>query len=69
MNIDRAVKQLRAACEKAGGQSAWARAHGVTQQAVSLVLTGRRAPGPRILDALGLARVSRITKKAPADAE
>jgi hypothetical protein len=68
MDDDRIRKLLRSACEKAGGQSAWAKAHGIARQYPSLVLTGRRPPGPKILAALGLARVSRITK-APANAE
>jgi hypothetical protein len=66
---ERVLQLLHAACKKAGSQSAWAREHGVRQQYVSLVLNGSRRAGPQILAALGLARVSRITKKARADAD
>jgi hypothetical protein len=59
---ERVLQKLRAACKKAGSQSAWAREHGIQQQYVSLVLTGRRQPGPQILGALGLTRVTRIAK-------
>jgi hypothetical protein len=68
MTNERAVKLLRAAVAEAGGQAAWARAHGITQAAVSLTLSGHRQPGPQILAALGLARVTRIAK-VPTDAE
>ncbi len=44
-------------CRKAGGQSAWARAHGATRSKVSEFLTGKRAPAPSILRGLGLTRV------------
>jgi hypothetical protein len=40
----------------------------VTQQYVNQVLTGRSTPGPKLLDALGLTRITRITRKAAADA-
>jgi hypothetical protein len=69
MDDQRILKLLRAACEKAGSQRAWAKAHGIAPAYPNLVLTGRRRAGPQILAALGLTRVSRITKKAPADAE
>lgn len=43
-----------------GSQAAWARAHGVTDALVSLVLCGHKAPGPSILRPLGLKKVKRI---------
>lgn len=62
-----AVRQvLRAAVEKAGNQAAFARAHGVGQQYISELMRGTRAPSPRILEALGLVR---ITAYVPAPAQ
>jgi hypothetical protein len=72
MKDERVLQLLRAACRQAGSQAKWARAHGIWPQAVSLVLTGRRRPGPQILTALGLARVpyaAEYVRKAAADAK
>jgi hypothetical protein len=73
MKDERVLQLLRAACRKAGSQRQWAQAHGIAHQAVSLVLTGRRRPGPQILDALGLERTTTTattyTRKATADVE
>jgi hypothetical protein len=44
---------LRGACVEAGGQTAWAKKHGVGKAYVNDVLAGRRRPGPAILKALG----------------
>ena len=57
------VRLLREACTKAGSQNAWAKQHGITQQYVNQVLTGRSLPGPRILSALGVKRVIRIARE------
>lgn len=46
--------RLRAACKAAGGQKAWAEAHGMPQQYVCDVLACRRPIGPAVLRALGL---------------
>jgi hypothetical protein len=46
--------RLRAACQAAGGQKAWAEAHGMPAQYVCDVLACRRPIGPAILKALGL---------------
>lgn len=54
--------ELRAACEAAGSQRAWALAHGVSPQYVSDVLAGRRDGGESILAALGLRRIERIVR-------
>ncbi|WP_024351049.1 hypothetical protein [Aurantimonas coralicida] len=48
---------LRQACADAGSQQSWAREHGVSPQYVGDVILGRRDPGDRILDGLGLRRV------------
>jgi hypothetical protein len=64
MDNEQILKRLRAACEKAGSQRAWALAHGIAPQYPNLVLTGRRPPGPQILRALGLKREVRVIKAA-----
>ena len=51
------IERLRAACEAAGSQRAFAQAHQFTPAYVHDVLHGRRPPADRILDALGLERV------------
>lgn len=53
------ITELRNACKAAGGQSAWAKAHGVSPQYVSDVLRGK-PPGDAILSALGIERVYRF---------
>ena len=45
------VKVLRECTEH--GQATWARAHGVSETLVSLVLAGKQKPGPKIARALG----------------
>jgi hypothetical protein len=54
MTVDEVRAALRKACEKAGSLRAWARSRGVSPAYVSDVLLGQRAPGPAILEALGL---------------
>lgn len=44
---------LRAACEAAGSQIAWAKANGLSSAYVSDVLAGRREPGRSIAEAFG----------------
>jgi hypothetical protein len=53
---------LRLACREAGGQKAWAEAHGVTPQHLNDVLAGRREVTPRILAALGFRQVVRYAR-------
>ncbi len=43
---------IELACERAGGQSAWAREIGEHKQVVSLTLSGHRRPSARICKAL-----------------
>ena len=43
---------LRRACDAAGGQSEWARRHGISAQYVSDVVNARKGPGPKIYRAL-----------------
>jgi len=47
------VARLGTFCDRMGGQSNFARAHGVSTAYVNDVLQGRREPGKKILDALG----------------
>jgi DNA-binding transcriptional regulator YdaS (Cro superfamily) len=61
--LERLLKQAEVACElfarcsSAGGQQAWAQAHGLSLAYVNDVLHGRRQPGKRICAALGFRRV------------
>lgn len=47
---------LRERVDAAGSQRAWASAHGLSHSYVGEVLRGSRAPGARVLHALGLRR-------------
>ncbi|MDB5415085.1 MAG: hypothetical protein JWR10_3420 [Rubritepida sp.] len=53
---------LGKACVEAGGQKAWGALHGISPSHVCDVLNARRDPGPAILQALGLERVTRYVK-------
>lgn len=55
-------KRLRAACQAAGGQAAWAARHGISAPYVSEVLNSTREPGPLILNALGLKKVVKFAE-------
>ena len=52
LNIDGVVSRLRAAVR--GNQAGWAKRHGISKQYVNHVLTGRKIPGEKITNALGL---------------
>ncbi len=56
MNTREVLALLRAECEKAGSQRAWARRHKLSAAYVSDVLLGRREPAESICRALGLKR-------------
>jgi DNA-binding transcriptional regulator YdaS (Cro superfamily) len=47
-------KRLVAACQALGSESAWAKAHGLSQSYVNKVVNGRKPPSDTILKALGL---------------
>lgn len=64
MTRDRVLALLRAECEKAGSQSAFAKLHGLSHAYVSDTLSGRRDPSKAILDALGLEAVVTYRKAA-----
>lgn len=55
---------LRRECEKAGGQSAWARAHDVAQSYVNSVISGKQIAGLKLSTALGLAQIIAWEKRA-----
>lgn len=57
MSADKVRDMLRAACEAAGSQKAWAAANRVSTAYTNDVLTGRREPGDAICAALGVCRV------------
>lgn len=50
-------RMLRTACAEAGGQKAFAEAHGLSPAYVSDVVTARKVPGTAIAEALGLVRL------------
>lgn len=58
--------EIRKSCADAGGQTAWAKAHGVSVGYVNDVLNGRTDPGPKILSALGYRRVITYQRSNPA---
>jgi len=60
-NVDVRVL-LKAECDKAGSQRAWAKAHGVSAAYVSDVLSDRRNPGRSILAPLGLIETTRYVR-------
>ena len=53
MKSDDVKKVLKKACEKAGGQRAWARQHDVSPAYVCETLAERREIGEKILKVLG----------------
>lgn len=57
---------LRQACDASGSQQAWAQEHGVSPQYVGDVLLGRREPGDKILDGLGLRKIVTYEQMASA---
>ncbi len=59
------VARLRAACVEAGGQMAWAAAHGLSAAYVNDVVRNRRGPAARILEGLGLVREVRYVPRGP----
>ena len=58
MTEDEVRQLLISECAAAGGQKAWANAHGLSPQYVNDVLRGKRVPGARAQAALGLDRKS-----------
>ena len=61
-NID-PIAELRNAVAWAGSQKQWADDHGISYAYVNDVLLGRREPGEKMLDALGLVKVVTYQRK------
>lgn len=57
MSEDEAIELLRAECQKAGSQKAWAIAHCISPAYVCDVLSKRRAIGVGLANALDLERI------------
>lgn len=55
------IEMVRKSARRAGSMRAMAREWDVTVSYISDLLNGRRAPGPKILDPLGIDRVKIIT--------
>ena len=55
LTLEKVRARLRARVN--GAQGVWARANGIAPAYVSDVLNGRREPGKRMLEALGLKRL------------
>ena len=62
MTLDSVLKKLTAEIEAAGGQRPWARENHISQAYVNQVLKGVAAPGAKLLEALGLRRVTSYEK-------
>ena len=63
MNEQDVIARLREAIAAAGSQRAYAQAHNISEQYLSDVVRGRREPGQKILDALGIERVITYQEK------
>lgn len=57
------IERLRSAVAQAGSQQAFAERERISTQYVSDVLHGRREPGQKLLDTLGLDRVVRYRER------
>lgn len=57
LTIDDVRELLRKACEQAGNQNRWAKAHGISRGNLTAVLKGRKDPGDQFLKALHLVKV------------
>jgi hypothetical protein len=58
MSTDDVLARLRSACQAAGSQRQWALANDIEPVRVSLILSRREQPSQRVLEALGLQRVT-----------
>ena len=56
-DIDSLIHTLEARIEQAGSLREWARRHKLSPSYVSMVLGGKRPPGPLILEPLGYRKV------------
>jgi hypothetical protein len=53
----RVVRMLRAAVEREGGQSAFAKHHGLDRVLINMILNGKRSVSGSVANALGLGKV------------
>lgn len=58
------MDRLNKRVEEAGSQSAFAQEHAISKPYISDVITGRRDPGKKVLEALGLELVPMYREKA-----
>lgn len=54
LRIEDVLAHLRKRCEQAGGQSAFAREHGVSRQYIWDVLAGKKPPHSKLCKVLGI---------------
>lgn len=54
MKLVEIIELLKLKCDEAGSQARWAKENGLSQAYVNDVIRGTRAPGPKILAAVGL---------------
>jgi transcriptional regulator with XRE-family HTH domain len=67
MNKSEVLKLIRQAVHDAGSQTAFARQCGVTTQYINDLLRGRRDPGAKILDALGIEKTVIVSYRTKED--
>lgn len=58
MTSDDVRRMIAKQAEDVGSVSLWAKRHGVSQAYVAHVLNGRQEPGQKLLEALGIERVT-----------
>lgn len=57
MNTEEILSRLRAECELAGSQTAWARTNGFSPAYICETLAGKKQVSERLADALGIDRL------------
>ena len=62
MTLDKVMQRLRGQIAEAGSETSWAATHGLSQAYINYVVRGAAKPGPRILKALGLKKVTSYEK-------
>jgi transcriptional regulator with XRE-family HTH domain len=67
MNKTDMAEHIRQAVLKAGSQSAFARQCNVTRSYIHDLIQGRRDPGPKILDILGIEKVVTVSYRLKDD--
>jgi len=64
LDVNGLLGRLEHLCEKEGSQYQWATKHKLSPVYVSDVLRCKRAPGPALLEAMGMKKVTLYTTKA-----